>query len=43
MVSSASRGWEMLHLLLIEDNPADVMMIREALRGSHSGRRGYSV
>lgn len=24
----------MLHLLLIEDNPADVMMIREALRGS---------
>jgi len=34
MVSSASRGWEMLHLLLIEDNPADVMMIREALRGS---------
>jgi two-component system response regulator len=24
----------MLHLLLIEDNPADVMMVREALRGS---------
>ena len=24
----------MLHLLLIEDNPADVMMFREALRGS---------
>jgi two-component system response regulator len=24
----------MLHLLLIEDNPADVLMIREALRGS---------
>ena len=24
----------MLHLLLIDDNPADVMMMREALRGS---------
>lgn len=24
----------MLHLLLIEDNPADVMLFREALRGS---------
>lgn len=24
----------MLHLLLIEDNPADVLMFREALRGS---------